>query len=205
MRKKIAVFASGNGSNLQAIIDYMAKKDIGADIDMVFSDNIRSMALKRAGNHGIKTFCKSPKESANRQEYDKGIVMILKEQKIDLVVLAGYMLILGREIIKEYPNRIINIHPAILPCFKGMHSIRDAYSKGVKVTGVTVHFVDEDMDNGPIIAQVPVFVDQSDTLDSLEEKIHSVEHKLYPRVVEQYCAGLIKVKGSKVFIKDSQI
>lgn len=202
MRKRIAVFASGNGTNLQALIDYLDGHDINSEIAMVFSDKQGSKALKRAKKHGIKTYSFSPGEYGSRKSYDEKILSLLKEEKIDLVVLAGYMLIVGKDIVEEFRNRVINIHPALLPCFKGMHAIEDAFNKGVKITGVTVHFVDEDMDNGPIIAQSPVFIDDHDSIETLEEKIHSVEHKLYPKVVELFCYGRLRVVGGKVRLAD---
>lgn len=202
MRKRIAVFASGNGSNLQALIDYSSKKDINGDIVLVFSDKEGSRALKRAKKHGIKTNSLDPGRFSSRDVYEKSLIKLLKKEKIDLIVLAGYMRMLGKGFVKEYRQKIINIHPALLPCFKGMHAIGEAYEKGVKITGVTVHFVDEEMDNGPIIAQVPVFIDESDSLEVLEKKIHKTEHILYPKIVENFCNGRIKLEGKKAYIKD---
>jgi len=197
---RIAVFASGFGSNLQALINYQEKNGLGGEIVLVFSDKGRAHALERARLKNIKTVSFSPGEFNSRQEYDRAIIRVLEKEKIDLVVFAGYMLLAGKELIRKYKNRIINIHPALLPSFKGTRGIRDAYDYGVKVTGVTVHFVDENLDNGPIILQEAVTLDENDTIESLEDKIHSTEHKIYPLAVKYFCEGKIKIKGRKVKI-----
>jgi len=119
-------------------------------------------------------------------------------EKIDLVVLAGYMLLFTTKFINEFKNKILNIHPSLLPSFKGIHGIKDAYEYGVKVTGVTVHFVEEDLDSGPIVLQEAVSIEQEDSLESLEEKIHKAEHKIYPTAVKYFCEGRLKIEGRKV-------
>ncbi len=200
IRKKIAVFVSGFGSNLQALIDYNTDGDLGGDIVLVFSNNTEAFALKRAKKHSIRVKAIDPSGFANRQDFETEILKILKEEKIDLVVLAGYMFLLTPLIIGEYKNRILNIHPALLPSFKGTHGIKDAFECGVKVSGVSVHFVDAELDNGPIIIQVPVFISQDDTLIKFEEKIHKVEHKIYPQAVKLFCEDRLKINGRKVEI-----
>lgn len=199
-KKKIAVFASGFGSNLQAILDYQSASKPNGEVVLVFSNNKAAYALERAKRHKIKTACFSPSDFAGREEYDKQIVKMLDCEDIDLVVLAGYMLLLGKHVIECYRNRIINIHPALLPSFKGTHGIKDALEYGVKITGVTVHFVDEGLDSGPIIIQETVSVSQDETLESLEEKIHRVEHAIYPLAVDYFCSGRLKISGRKVMI-----
>ncbi|OQA23334.1 MAG: Phosphoribosylglycinamide formyltransferase [Actinobacteria bacterium ADurb.Bin346] len=199
-KKKIAVFASGFGSNLQAILDYQSASKPNGEVVLVFSNNKAAYALERAKRHKIKTACFSPSDFAGREEYDKQIVKMLDCEDIDLVVLAGYMLLLGKHVIECYRNRIINIHPALLPSFKGTHGIKDALEYGVKITGVTVHFVDEGLDSGPIIIQETVTVSQDETLESLEEKIHRVEHAIYPLAVDYFCSGRLKISGRKVII-----
>ena len=199
-KKKIAVFASGFGSNLQAILDYQSASKPNGEVVLVFSNNKAAYALERAKIHKIKTACFSPSDFAGREEYDKQIVKMLDCEDIDLVVLAGYMLLLGKHVIECYRNRIINIHPALLPSFKGTHGIKDAFEYGVKITGVTVHFVDEGLDSGPIIIQETVTVSQDETLESLEEKIHRVEHAIYPLAVDYFCSGRLKISGRKVII-----
>jgi len=198
MKKKIAVFASGFGSNLQAIIDYIARGSLNGEIALVFSNNKDAHALERAKKHKIQTVCTNPKDFASRKEFDLKIAEILKSEKIDLIVLAGYMLLLSPELVAIFKNKIMNIHPALLPSFKGNHGIKDAYEYGVKVTGVTVHFVDKDLDRGPIILQEPVFIDNDDSVESLEEKIHRVEHKIYPKAVEYFCDDRLEIVGRKV-------
>jgi phosphoribosylglycinamide formyltransferase-1 len=198
--KRIAVFASGYGSNLQALIDFSKNVDLSGEIVLVFSDKSSAFALKRAQNHGIKAVFLDPAQFKTRGEFDEKIAGILEEEKIDLVVLAGYMLLIGQNIVKKFKNRIINIHPALLPSFKGTHGIKDAFDYGVKVTGVTVHFVDEGLDSGPIIMQQAVDVCEDDSSETLEEKIHEVEHKLYPLAVKYFCSGRLKIKGRKVII-----
>ena len=199
-KKRIAVFASGFGSNLQAILDFEAKGKLCGEVALVFSNNENAYALERAKKHKIKTACFSPSGFKNRLEYDRQIAYLLETEKIELVVLAGYMLLIGKPILEKYKNRIINIHPALLPSFKGTHGIKDAFEYGVKVTGVTVHFVDEGLDSGPIILQEAVIIEQEDTLESLEEKIHRVEHRIYPLAVKLYCSGRLEISQRKVII-----
>jgi phosphoribosylglycinamide formyltransferase-1 len=200
MRKKIAVFASGFGSNLQALIDFNEKDDLGGDIALVFSNNPDAQALKRAEKHKIKGLHMDPGKFPSREEFESKILDVLEEENIDLIVLAGYMFLLTPLLISAYKERILNIHPALLPSFKGTHGIKDAYDYGVKISGVTVHFVDEELDNGPIIMQAPVYIDSNDTIESFEKKIHEVEHKIYPLAVKLFCLGKIKIEGRKVQI-----
>lgn len=200
MRKKIAVFASGFGSNLQALIDFNEKNDLGGDISLVFSNNVDSFALKRAKKHNIKAVFIDPGEYSNREEFEKDILKVLDECKIDLIVLAGYMFLLTPLFINTYKDRILNIHPALLPSFRGTHGIKDAYDYGVRISGATVHFVDEELDNGPIIMQVPVYIDKKDNLERFEKKIHEVEHKIYPQAVRLFCQDRLHIKGNKVEI-----
>jgi phosphoribosylglycinamide formyltransferase-1 len=200
MRKKIAVFASGFGSNLQALIDFNEKDDLGGDIALVFSNNPGAQALKRAEKHKIKALHMDPGKFSSREEFESKILDVLEEENIDLIVLAGYMFLLTPLLVSAYKERILNIHPALLPSFKGTHGIKDAYDYGVKISGVTVHFVDEELDNGPIIMQAPVYIDSNDTLESFEKKIHEVEHKIYPLAVKLFCLGKIKIEGRKVQI-----
>jgi len=200
MRKRIAVFASGFGSNLEALIDFSTSHDINGDIVLVFSNNKDAFALKRAKKRKIKAVFMDPSKYADRKQYDKKIVELLKKEKIDLVVLAGYMFVLSSDFVREFRNKILNIHPALLPSFKGTHSIKDAYQYGVKVTGVTVHFVNEELDKGPIILQEAVNIDKNDSLEELEKKIHKVEHRIYPLAVKYFCEGKLRLNGRKVEI-----
>src|SRR4030042_3862988 len=199
-KKRIAVLASGLGSNLQALIDQAQNLNINGEIVLVFSNNENAYALERAKKHGIKSGSFNPGQFGSRQQYDKELLALLKNEKIDLIVMAGYLLLIGQEIIKEFSNRIINVHPALLPSFKGIHSIKDAFDYGVRVTGVRVHFVEEELDAGPIISQEPVIITEDDTIETLEEKIHKIEHKIYPLAVKYFCNGRLAINGRKVEI-----
>jgi len=202
MKKRIAVFASGFGSNLQALIDYNNKHGLNGDIVLVFSNNKDAFALVRAKKNNIKAVFMDPTRYSSREKYDSKIIEMLEEEKIDLVVLAGYMLLLSQEFVRKFKNKILNIHPALLPSFKGTHGIKDAYRYGVKVTGVTVHFVDEDLDSGLIILQEALPIDPDDSMEELEEKIHKVEHKIYPEAVKYFCESRLEIDGRRVKILD---
>ena len=200
MVKRIAVFASGFGSNLQALIDYNKDHGLNGEIALVFSNNKDAFALERAKESRIKSVFLDPSDYVTREEFDEKIIKLLEEEKIDLVVLAGYMFLVSPIFVRKFKNRILNIHPALLPSFKGTHGIRDAYEYGVKVTGVTVHFVDEGLDSGPIIIQKAVEIDQDESIEELEEKIHRVEHEIYPLAVKYFCEDRLKIEGRKVKI-----
>ena len=197
----IGVLASGRGTNLQAIIEAIKEGKIEGRISIVISDNRDAFALKRAEQYNIDTRYVNFKEFKNREDYDKEIIKILEEKKIDLVVLAGYMRILSSYFIKMYKNRIMNIHPALLPSFPGLHVQRQAIEYGVKVSGCTVHFVDEGVDSGPIVLQKAVEVKDVDTEESLAERILKEEHKIYTRAIQLFSEGRLIIKGRKVFIK----
>jgi phosphoribosylglycinamide formyltransferase-1 len=195
--KRFAVFASGNGSNLQAIIDSLKKKKIRGDLCLVVSDKQDAYALTRALKAGIPTVVVDAKKFKSREAMDKVIIAELKSFGIDFIVLAGYMRILSPHFVKTFRHKILNIHPALLPSFKGGHAIKDAFEAGVPSTGVTVHFVDEQVDHGPIIAQEALAIRKTDTLKILEARIHKLEHKLYPKVIDCACKGKIKIFGCK--------
>jgi len=198
---KFAVFASGYGSNLQVIIDAVKAGEIKAELALVFSNNRKAPALERAQKEGIKTLFLDPKHYATPQSFERALVIHLKDEGVDFIVLAGYMRILTSFFVKTYSQKIFNIHPSLLPSFKGMQGIKDAFTYGAKVTGVSVHFVDEKMDHGPLILQEAVRIIEKDTLESLEEKIHALEHKLYPQAIQLFVDGHLKIKGRKVEIK----
>ena len=197
----IGVLASGRGTNLQAIIEAIKEGKIEGRISIVISDNRDAFAFKRAKQNNIETGYINFKSFKNREDYDKKIVEYLKEKDVDLVVLAGYMRILSSYFIKMYKNRIMNIHPALLPSFPGLHVQRQAVEYGVKVSGCTVHFVDEGVDSGPIILQKAVEVKDNDTEESLAERILKEEHQIYPRAIQLFSQGRLVIKGRKVFIK----
>jgi phosphoribosylglycinamide formyltransferase-1 len=197
--KRIAVFASGSGTNFQAIVDSVVKGRIkSAKVCLLICDNPQAFCLKRAKKAGIKAIVVERKNFSNKKQFEKEILKHLKKEKIDLVCLAGFMRVLSPFFIKKYKNRILNIHPALLPSFKGAHGVRDALDYGVKVTGVTVHFVTEELDAGPIIIQEPVEISEDDTQESLLSKIHTKEHKIYPKAIDLFCRNKLKVMGRKV-------
>lgn len=196
----IAVFCSGGGTNLQAIIDSQKKGYIKAAIRLVVSDTPGCYALKRAEDSGIKTLVVERKNYKVKKDFEAEIIDTLKKEGIGLIVLAGYMKMLSADFIKAYENKILNIHPALLPSFKGASGIKDAFEYGVKVTGPTVHFVTVDMDAGPVIMQSPVKVTEDDTEESLAEAIHEEEHKIYPRAIQLFVEGRLKIEGRKVRI-----
>lgn len=197
---KFAVFASGNGTNLQAIIDAVKAGEIKAELALVFSNSYKAYALERAKAAGLKTLVLSPKDYTSRLSFDREIVIHLKQDKIDFIVLAGYMLLLSPFFIKEYKDKILNVHPSLLPAFKGAEGIKDAFTYGAKTTGVTIHFVDEKMDHGAIIMQEALKVAEDDTLETLTERVHKLEHKLYPKAISLFSDGKLKIKGRKVEI-----
>ncbi len=183
MSPNIAVFCSGFGSNFQAIIAAIEKKKLRAFVALMVCDSPKAYALERARKHGIPVFLFNPRLFKKREDYEKIVISVLKSQAVELVVLAGFMRVLTPYFVRAYRNRILNIHPALLPNFKGAHAIRDAFEARVKVTGVTVHFVTADVDAGPAILQKRVKIAKSDTLESLEKKIHRVEHEIYPKAI----------------------
>jgi len=197
----IGVLVSGRGTNLQAIIEAIEEGKIAGEIKVVMSDNPDAYALKRAQQYHIDTRYVDFKEFKNREDYDKEIVECLKEKDVDLVVLAGYMRILSSYFIKMYKNRIMNIHPALLPSFPGLYAQKQAVEHGVKVSGCTVHFVDEGVDSGPIILQKAVEVKDNDTEESLAERILKEEHQIYPQAIQLFSQGRLVIKGKRVFIK----
>lgn len=172
---KLGVLISGSGSNLQAIIDAIAQGRLDASIELVISSRADAYGLERAKSAGIDTAVVSPKTHENP---NARIAELLLQAEVDYVVMAGYMRLLGSEVLDVFPNRVINLHPALLPSFKGAHAIQDALDFGVKVTGVTVHYANEEFDCGPIIAQRALEIQKDDTLDSLSERIHHIEHEL---------------------------
>ncbi|EGJ38058.1 phosphoribosylglycinamide formyltransferase [Streptococcus sanguinis] len=180
--KKIAVFASGNGSNFQVIAEQFP-------VEFVFSDHRDAYVLKRADKLGVKSYVFELREFDSKMAYEQAIVDLLEEHQIDLVCLAGYMKIVGPTLLGAYEGRIINIHPAYLPEFPGAHGIEDAWQAGVSESGVTVHWVDSGVDTGKIIQQVRVPRLADDTIESFEERIHAAEYQLYPQVLESLGVG----------------
>ncbi|OLS40872.1 phosphoribosylglycinamide formyltransferase [Bacillus sp. MRMR6] len=182
--KKIAVFASGNGSNFQAIIDVVAQGELDADIRFLVCDKPLAYAVQRADAARIPSFTFNPKEFPTKEEYEKEILLQLRMSGVEFIVLAGYMRLIGPTLLREYQGRIVNIHPSLLPNFPGKDAIGQAIEASAKWSGVTVHYVDEGMDTGPIIAQERVRLDEKETRETLQQKIQAIEHKLYPSVLQ---------------------
>ncbi len=200
MRKlKVGVLASGRGSNLQAIIDNIEAGRLSAELVVVISDQADAYALERARKHNLPAVHVSAKGyKGKRDEYDALLAQELKKFNVELVCLAGFMRIITPTLIKAYPNRILNIHPALLPAFPGLHVRKAALDHGVKFSGCTVHFVDEGMDTGPIVIQAVVPVLNNDTEDSLSERILRQEHKIYSRAIQLYAENRLKIEGRRV-------
>ena len=195
----IGVLASGRGSNLQAVMDAIDSQYIkNARIAIVISNKEDAIALERARKHNIPAIFVDPKKFADRQVYDQEMAKKLEEHKVELVLLAGYMRILSPEFVRHFGGRLMNIHPALLPSFPGLHPQRDALEWGVKVTGCTVHFVTEDVDRGPIILQYPVPVKKGDTEEGLAQRILEKEHKIFPKAVRLYAEGRLRIVGRRV-------
>lgn len=196
MSAKLGVLISGSGTNLQAIIDRIADGSLDASIELVVSSRPSAYGLKRAEAAGIQTLTLSKEVYADPVAADEIIAAELRRRDVDYVIMAGYMRKVHDPILATFPNRVVNLHPALLPSFPGAHAIADAYERGVKVTGVTVHFANADYDAGPIIAQRAVTVEEGWTVEELEERIHEVEHELYPYVVGLLSAGRVAVRDN---------
>jgi phosphoribosylglycinamide formyltransferase-1 len=185
MMKNIAVFASGFGSNFEAIAEAAEKDQLHANIALLVVDKPDCYAVERAQKRNIPVFAFRAKDYSSKEDYEKVIVEQLKAHDIDLIALAGYMRLVGSVLLDNYAHRIINIHPALLPAFPGTHSIEKAYNHGVKIFGITIHYVDAGMDTGPIIDQESFKKKEGESLDEVETRIHQLEHQLYPKVLEE--------------------
>ena len=201
MGDRVAVLVSGSGTNLQALIDEPA---IRPHLELVLSDRPGVRALERAAAAGIPAVVVDPADHGDREAHDRAVLDVLRAHGIDVLVSAGYMRVLGSAVLDVYEGRWLNVHPALLPSFPGTHSVRDALDYGVRVTGVTVHLVDEGTDTGPIVMQEAVEVDPDDDWDSLESRIHEIEHRLLPRALRALLDGRIVAEGRRVRIKDEE-
>ncbi|MBN1222069.1 MAG: phosphoribosylglycinamide formyltransferase [Candidatus Aminicenantes bacterium] len=199
-RGKIAVFLSGRGSNFMAIHSAVIAGKINADIDIVFSNKKEAPGLAFAQKNALHTLYLKPKDFTSREDYDRRITEVIKERDVDLICLAGYMRILTQEFCAAFPNKILNIHPALLPAFPGLHVQQKAIDWGVRFSGATVHFVTPEVDMGPIVIQAVVPVLQDDTEESLSERILKEEHRIYPEAVRLYFEGRLEVRGRRVFL-----
>ncbi|MDQ0204883.1 phosphoribosylglycinamide formyltransferase [Pectinatus haikarae] len=198
----LAVLASGRGTNLQSIIDAINRGQFSAEIGIVLTDKPHAGALERAAKAGIPSLCIDRSKYNTKEAFEKELLSVLKDYKVEHILLAGFMRILSPLFIREYKNRILNIHPALLPAFTGAHAHRDVLAYGVKISGCTVHFVDEGTDSGPIIIQAAVPVLDNDTEESLAERVLQQEHIIYPRAVGLYLNGSLEIKGRKVLLKE---
>jgi len=194
------VLISGRGSNLQAIIDASEKGEIPAKVAVVISNNPEAFGLERAKKHNLPAVVIDNRKFKDKNTYELEMVKTLQKYKVDLVCLAGYMRIVGPVLLEHYQGKMINIHPALLPSFPGLHGQKQALDYGVKVSGVTVHFVDEGCDTGPIILQTAVPVSENDTEETLSERILEQEHKIYPQAIKLFAEGKLKIEGRRVKI-----
>jgi phosphoribosylglycinamide formyltransferase 1 len=204
-RLSIGILASGRGSNFQSIIDSITSGYLKARIAVLITDNPNAYAIERAGKHDIEAIIMIPKQYASRNEYFKAVVRELKVREVGLVALAGFMRIIGKPLIDAFQNRIMNIHPALLPSFPGLHGQKQANDYGVKISGCTVHFVDEGMDTGPIIIQAALPVAFEDSEDALSERILKMEHKIFPEAIRLFAENRLEVVGRKVRIKGLEV
>jgi len=196
----IGVLISGSGTNLQAIIDAIQHGELSATIQVVISNKADAYGLERAQRYGIPTAVLSHKDFSSREMFEEKLVAILQNYSVELVVLAGFMRLLSPFFIRTFLHRIMNIHPALLPAFPGIHAQNQALTRGVRIAGATVHFVDEEMDHGPIIMQAAVPVYPDDTEDTLSARILTQEHRIYPQAIQLYAEGQLQIHGNKVVI-----
>ncbi|HMB31413.1 MAG TPA: phosphoribosylglycinamide formyltransferase [Desulfohalobiaceae bacterium] len=200
MSFSLGVLLSGSGTNLQAIIDRIEQGSLEAEIAVVISNVHSAYGLERAKAHGIQTAVIEQKGYASRQEHDQAVVARLKQAGVDLVILAGYMRLLSQEFVQAFPQMILNIHPALLPCFPGLNAQKQAVQYGVRLSGATVHFVDEYLDHGPIIIQACSVVNPDDDSQKLSQRILSLEHRIYAQAIQWMAEGRVNVCGRQVWI-----
>ncbi len=202
-RPRIAVPISWRGSNLQAIIDATADHRLHAEIAIVISNRAEAPGLLRAREAGIEALCVPPRNYPDRDAYDRALVDLLRDRGVVLVCLAGFMRLVGKKLLDAYPNRILNIHPSLLPSFPGLDAQRQALEHGVRISGATVHLVDAELDAGPIVAQAAVPVLDDDTVESLSARILVEEHRLYPEAIARVLAGKWTIKGRRFLSVES--
>jgi len=198
---RLGVLASGRGSNLEAVIRACSDVKIHASVEVVISDRPQSRALEHARRNQIPAVHLDPKTHASREDYDEAVVRLLNEHRVDLVILAGYLRLITSRLIGPYKNRIINIHPSLLPSFPGLHAHRQALEWGVRISGCTVHFVDETMDGGSIIIQAAVPVLENDTEETLETRILEQEHRILPQAIQFFAEERLEISGRRVMLK----
>jgi phosphoribosylglycinamide formyltransferase-1 len=197
---RIAVFASGSGTNFQAIVDAVASGKLDVIVELLVCDRPQAPVVDRAKQAEVDTFVFRPKDYASREQYEAEIIAELEARHIDLIVMAGYMRLITDTLVLPYYGRIINVHPSLLPAFPGVNSIGQALHYGVKITGVTVHFVDGGLDSGPVIAQRSVEISSTDTEETLTKHIQALEHELYPQTIAWFRDGRVRLNDRKVFV-----
>lgn len=201
---RLAVLVSGSGTNLQALLDAItADPDFGGEVVVVGSDRPDAAGLERAERAGIATVVEAPAAHADRATWERALRDGLAAHRPDAVVLAGFMRILSGAFLAAWPDRVINTHPSLLPAFRGAHAVREALAYGVRVTGSTIHLVDDQVDHGPIVAQQAVEVHDDDTEETLHERIKAVEHELFPACVKLLCNGRLTIDGRHVRVRGS--
>lgn len=201
MSRTLGVLISGRGSNLQAILNAIADGRLDARVGVVVSNKLDAQGLERAEDAGVPTVVLSHKDYDSREAYDEALLAALRERDVDLVCLAGFMRILSPVLVRAYPNRILNIHPSLLPAFIGLHAQRQAVEHGAKVSGCTVHLVDEELDHGPILMQATVPVEDADTEESLSARILEREHELYPQAIRLILDGHVTIEGRRARVE----
>lgn len=199
-KTRLGILASGSGTNLQRFIDACRSADFPAEVAAVVSDRSDAYALTRARRHGIPAVYVGRRQFSSSEEFNEAILEVLVEHKVDLVVMAGYMRLLGSAVLRAFPGRVLNIHPALLPSFPGAHGVPDALEYGAKVAGVSIHFADERFDTGPIIFQEAAPVLENDTVETLHDRIHELEYRLYPLAVKYWAEGRLSIRGRRVRI-----
>ncbi|WP_017729198.1 phosphoribosylglycinamide formyltransferase [Halalkalibacterium ligniniphilum] len=192
--KRIAIFASGQGTNAQAIMEAAEQKQLKAEVVLLVTDRPEAEVVERAKAYGVEVFAFTPKAYSSKADFEREIVSRLESAHVDLVALAGYMRLIGPTLLGAYEGKIVNIHPSLLPSFQGMNAIEQAFKAKVKVTGVTIHFVDEGMDTGPIVAQDVVWIEEQDSIETLTKKIQAVEHRLYPATLQTLLSSKESIK-----------
>ncbi|EDP76617.1 phosphoribosylglycinamide formyltransferase [Hydrogenivirga sp. 128-5-R1-1] len=201
---KLGVLVSGRGSNLQALINGIEEGKIDASIELVLSDNPEAFALERCRKHGLEHGVVRRKDFSTKKEFEEELAIKLKEKGVELVVLAGFMRILSGNFLRHFPDRVINIHPSLIPAFQGLHAQRQAVEFGVKFSGCTVHIVDESVDGGPVIVQAVVPLLPEDTEDTLSQRILGYEHRILPQAVQWFAEGRVNIKGRLVEVREAR-
>ncbi|MFW6415442.1 MAG: phosphoribosylglycinamide formyltransferase [Thermodesulfobacteriota bacterium] len=202
MSLTLGVLLSGSGTNLQSIIDRIEEKSLDAEIGVVVSNRPDARGLQRAENHGIGNRVVDQKDYSSREEHEQAVLDILQENGVEAVILAGYMRLLGKRLVRAYPGRILNIHPSLLPSFKGMDAQKQAADFGVRISGATVHFVDEYLDNGPIIIQGAVAAIPGEKEEELAGRILEIEHRIYPQAIQWLAQGRLQINNGHVDLID---